>query len=141
MASIYDTRSIIEELEAVLNANADLDKVSSGALVALAQETLNVAVYIDINSIAMEPVKASTGVSGYDRHLFISLHCNVNIESDAMLIYDIADSIERCVLTDNAIWSKLIDRDFEAITFDNQEHSPKRQFSMLLDIRYKLRCE
>jgi len=141
MANIYDSRVLASELEAILKANSDLDYVSSGAVVPLASETNVTAAYIAVESIAISPTIASTGVNAYDRHMFVSIYCNINTSKASLHILDLSDSIERSILTDNTLWDSLLDRDVVAINFDNQEHSPMRAFTVLLDIRYRLRCE
>ena len=141
MASIAESRKLIEELEAVLKANKDLDKVSLGALVPLAQETEESAAYISVMNIGLEPVRLSTGVAGYDRHMLINVFCNVNCEEDPLKLLDIVDSIESSVLKDNALWSSIVDRDLVAINYDDQEHFPIRGATMLFDFSFRLDCD
>jgi len=141
MADIYDTRVLVKEIEAILKANSDLETVSLGAVVSLSQETASTAVYISVDSVVLEPNKASVTVNAYDRHLLVSLYCNVNEDSQPLLIYDIADSIERSLLKDNSLWTSIVDRDIVAVNFDSQEQYPRRAATLLLDVRYRLRCE
>lgn len=141
MAEILDTKILVNEVEAVLKANTDLEVVSTGKVVSLAAETAETAVYISADSIAIELNKPSTTMNAYDRHLFVSLYCNINVEDDDLLVYDIADSVERSLLKDNALWTSIVDRDIVAVNFDNQEHYPKRAVTLLLDIRYRITCE
>ena len=141
MATAVETRKLIEELEAILKANSAIDKVSTGALVALAQEVEEVAVYISVMNIALEPTRMTTGTSGYDRHMLINVFCNVNCEDDPIRILDVTDNIEASILKDSKLWTSIVDRDLVAITYDDQEHSPKRGATMLFDFSFRVDCD
>jgi len=140
MSAIYDSNKLVVELKAILEANTDIDFVSTEALVPLASETNGVAIYIAVESIAIAPRVANVGVDAYDRHMLISVYLNVDTSDTSKSVFDITDSVERSILEDGNIWTSLLDRDVEAINFDNQEHLPMRSITMLLDIRYRLKC-
>lgn len=140
MANIDDSRKIVEELKAVFAANADVSFVSTGAVEPLASESHDVAVYISPEEIATEPVFNTTKSNGYNRHMLVTLFCNVDCTDDNLRVFDIADSLERSLLTDTAIWGSLIDRDIISIVFDNQQSVNKRTVSVLLDVMYRLNC-
>ena len=138
--AILNTRKIIEELRDILTANTDIDYVSTGALEPLASETNRAAVYISAENIAVEGTRLSTAASGYDRHILIDLYCNYDGSEDHLGVFDFIDSVERCILEDDTIWSSIVNRDLVAIDFDNQEHAPKRAITMLFDIHYRVDC-
>ena len=141
MATIVETRKLVEELKAVLQANSTIDKVSTGALVALAQETEEVATYISVMNVGLEPSRMSTGTSGYDRHMLINVFCNVNCENDPLKLLDVTDSVEQSVLKDSKLWVSIVDRDLVAINYDDQEHFPKRGATMLFDFSFRIDCD
>lgn len=140
MATVIETRKVVEEIEAVLNANSLINHVSTGALIPLAQETEEVAVYISVMNIGLEPVRMSTNASGYDRHMLINIFCNVKCEDDPLKLLDVTDIVEKSILTDNAIWTSIVDRDLISINYDDQEHFPIRGATMLFDFSFRLDC-
>ena len=123
MAYITNTRIILEELKAILEANKDTDFVSTGALEPLASEGNSAAVYISIESIALSPERLQSGTDGYDRNMFVSLYCNYDGSDDPLGVYDFADSVERSVLADSGIWTSIVDRELVALEFDNQQNA------------------
>ena len=141
MATVIETRKVVEEIEAVLKANSLIDYVTTGALIPLAQETEEVAVYVSVMNVGLEPVRMSTNASGYDRHMLINIFCNVKCEDDPLKLLDITDSVEKSILTDNAIWTSLVDRDIISINYDDQEHSPIRGATMLFDFSFRITCD
>jgi hypothetical protein len=134
------SRKILEELKAVLEANSEIQKVSLGALLPLAQENSSAAVYISPETITLEPDKMHKGSAGYSRHLLINLYCNLDCGTDPLALLDFAESIESSILKDSQIWSTLVDRDIASVIFDEQELFPKRTCTILLDISYSLSC-
>ena len=138
--AIYSTRKLVEELKAVLEANSDITKVSVEALTPISAETVDSAVYISVEEIAMEQKRLNKTSSAYDRHLLVNLYCNYDSSADPLNVYDFIDSVERCVLEDNDLWLSIVDRDLLAIDFDNQASGAKRSITMLFDISYRLAC-
>lgn len=141
MAITYDTRKIVQELVAILTASKDLEKVSSSAVIPLAQETAETAVYVGVVNVTSEIASTGLGLDSYDRNMTVSLYCNVDCKDDDNKIYDITDSIERTVLKDNDFWDTIINRDVVAVEYDAQEHFPKRSAVIILNIMFKLSCD
>ena len=141
MAITYDTRKIVEEVEAILKASKDLEKVTSAAVVPIAQETAGTAVYV--SAVTVTATQESYGVQSdsYHREMILNLICNVDCEDDNNYIYDVTDSIERSVLKDNGFWDSIINRDVLAIEYDAQEHAPKRVANVLVKVVFKLHCD
>ena len=50
------------------------------------------------------------------------------------------DSISRSILIDEAIWTKLVDRDIISIEYDDLEFAPKREATLIMQARYRLTC-
>jgi len=137
-----DTKLIIKELYEILKANEMLDNVSLGALEPVESEMADKAVYIAVESIAMESERLNKGSSGYDRRMLVTLYCNYKEDSeDPLGVYDFTDNVERCVLEDNTIWTVIVDRNIVGVTYDNQQFSPRRTITMLFDIAYRLSCD
>jgi hypothetical protein len=140
MQTTPSTRKIVEEVRSILEANPDIQEVSVGPVTPIAQEKNSSAVYIGVEEVGAEPARLSKGSSGYDRHLLINLYCNYDGSEDTLGVYDFIDSVERCILTDNEIWSSIVDRDLVAIDYDQQEHTPRRAVRMLFDFTFRLAC-
>ena len=135
-----DTKLIIKELTAVLEASDDIDKVSTGPLEPIVTEESSAAVYIAVESVTLENSRLTTGANGYDRHMLINLYCNVDTSEDPLGIYDFMDGLERTILDDSELWTVLVDRDVVGLNFDAQQFEPKRTVTMLIDISYRLTC-
>lgn len=141
MGYLDQSRVLVEELKAILQANPDIDVVSTDALAPLTSEDASSAVYIAVESIALEQSRLSGVSAGYDRHMLITLYCNYDGTADPLGVFDFVDSIERSVLVDSELWGSVIDRDLVAINFDNQEFAPKRAIAMLFDFSFRIDCE
>lgn len=140
MANI-NTSELLRELEAVLSANQMLGKVVvSEKVTPLVQEDSPVATYIQLIKVIPRLESQSPEMDGYIFHGMFLITLNVDCTSDKYLVYDTMDSLQRSLLTDEAIWSKLIDRDLIATEYDNAEFSPKRTATCVLEARYKLAC-
>jgi len=135
------TAELLLELEAILKANTLLNiVVVADKALALAEETNKVAVYANLTNTVPKVTRSSVGMDGYDFHSFFLLTINVDCTNDAMLIYDVVDSISRSLLSDSALWDKLVDRDILSIEYDNAEFSPKRSAILALDAMYRMTC-
>ena len=138
--ALYDTRVLVEELKAVLVANIDIVKVSTDVVTPVASEDAETAVYISVENIGLEPARTTTTGDGYDRHMLVNLYCNYDGTTEPLGVYDFIDSVEKCILADNGLWTTMVDRDIIAVDFDNQANAPRRSITMLLDIAYRKTC-
>ena len=137
---VSETRKVVSEIQAILEANKDLDEVSVGKVDPLTSETDSASVYISVESVVLEAERNSTLTDGYDRRMMASLYCNSNCSNDPFAIYDMIDSVERSLLKDSALWKTVVDRDIVMVEFDRQEFLPMRQAIMLVELKYRVSC-
>jgi hypothetical protein len=131
---------VLIELEAILQANTDLEAIGIGKVIPIAQETNRSAGYITFTNSVPRLVKNSTEMDGYDFHGFFVITINADCTDDKYLIYDLVDSVQRSILSDQTVWAKLIDRDIISTEYDNAEFSPKRSAILALEVVYRLVC-
>lgn len=129
---------ILLELKEILVANQLVDYVSTQAVEPLASETNPVAVYIQHTNVVPKVSRNSTSIEGYDYHGYYMLVVNVDCSEDEYKVYDVADSIQRSILSDSQIWGKLVDRDVLTIEYDNSEFYPKRSIAIALEVLFRL---
>ena len=136
------TKELLVEIREILKANHLLDYVGiSESVRPIAEEQSSAAAYAILVKSIPRLEKASDGIDGYEWSGLFTVTVNVDCTSDTFLIYDVVDSINRSILNDSAIWSKLVDRDLVAIEYDNCEFSPKRTATIVVEARYRLTCE
>lgn len=137
-----NTRDLLIELEAILEANSLITHVGSSVNIEpLASESNDVAAYITLtNSVPRIAKGGSTGIDAYDIHTFFMLTINVDCTPDKFRIYDVVDSIQRGILNDSGIWTKLVDRDIINIEFDNAEFYPKRSAMIAIEVTQRMTC-
>ncbi len=137
-----NTRDLLLELEAILEANSLITFVGSSITIGpLASEPNDVAAYITLtNSVPRVSKGGSTGIDAYDIHTFFMITINVDCSTDKFRLYDVVDSIQRSLLNDSGIWTKLIDRDVINIEFDNAEFYPKRSAMMAIEAVHRMTC-
>lgn len=141
MANI-NTSEVLNELTEVLKANTAMEYVDHSVPVTpIAQETFKTAAYVNLIKVVPRIEKASIGMDGYIFHGLFSVTLNVDCTDDKNLVYDLVDSLQRSVLNDAVIWSKLVDRDLLAVEYDNCEFNPKRVATMVIEVKYTLLCE
>jgi hypothetical protein len=135
------TAEILDELEAVLNASTLLDAVYvSLPVTPIVQEVVGAAAYIQLIKAIPRLSAPSPEMDGYDFHGMFLITLNVDCTGNKNLVYDVVDGVQRAILNDSAIWSKLIDRDLIAVEYDNAEFSPKRVATFVLEVQYRLSC-
>ena len=135
------TAELLVELEEIVKANSDLVYVASAEKVQpLASETNKTAAYINLTNNVPRLIKNSTKLDGYDNHAFFIIVVNVDCTEDKLLVYDVVDSIQRSLLNDSGIWTKLIDRDIINIEYDNAEFYPKRSAVIAIEVTHRLVC-
>jgi hypothetical protein len=131
---------VLIEIKAILQANPMVTTVTIGKAEALAAETSDVAVYIQHPNLVSTSSRNTIGADGYDYKGYYLLTVNVDCTADDYKIYDLADSLQRSLLTDSAIWSKLVDRDIITVEYDNYEFSPKRSMVIALEVTFRMQA-
>lgn len=135
------TAELLIEVEDILKANSDLTYVTSAEKTQpLANETNPSAVYISLTNNVPTLVKNSTRIDGYDHHAFFILVVNVDCTEDKFHVYDVVDSVQRSLLNDSGIWTKLVDRNILNTEYDNAEFYPKRSAVIAIEATYRLTC-
>lgn len=137
-----NTRSVevLLEILEILKAEPTINAVSTGKVEPLASETNQVAAYIQHPNVVPMLERNSPEADGYDYHGFYTIVCNVDCLDDEYKVYDVSDSIQRALLNDSGIWSKLVDRNIIAVEYDNSEFSPKRSVVIALEVIFRLAC-
>jgi len=138
----YNTSEILLELEAILKANKEFNKiVVAESQLQTNQETEQVAIYLDITHAIPKVVRAEESTLAYDYSGMFLLTLNVDCSNDKFLLHNTVDSVQRSILNDNQIWGSLVDRDIVTIEFDNATSYPKRTAAIVLEVKYRLACK
>lgn len=129
---------VLLEIKEILQANPSITVVSTGKVEPLASETSDVAVYIQHPNVVPKSTRNSVNTDGYDYQGYYLLSVNVDCSADEYRVYDIADSIQRSLLSDSGIWGSLVDRDIITVEYDNSEFYPKRSMVIALEVTFRL---
>jgi hypothetical protein len=134
----YQTRFILEDLKAIIEAEDYFQKVSIEKLVPLDQEEVFPSCYIVNHTNTFEfNGRATTGTTGYDANLLITLCINLNMETELEYL-DVQDMIMRAVLRDSKIWRYVLDRDIKLATWDFNERFPKKEGQITFEFKHRL---
>lgn len=132
---------VLIELEAILRSNSAFTAVFAAVpVIPLAQDTNQASAYITFTNSMPQLNKNLVGIDGYDFHGFFLITCNVDGAGDKYRIHTVMDSLQRSILNDSTIWSKLVDRNLISVEYDNAEFYPKRSATLILEVIYRLTC-
>ena len=134
----YQTRFILEDLKAILEAEDYFQKVSTEKLVPIDQEDVFPSCYIVNHTNTFDfNGRSTTGTTGYDSTLLITLCINLNMETELEYL-DVQDMIMRAVLRDSKIWRYVLDRDIKLATWDFNERFPKKEGQITFEFKHRL---
>lgn len=133
-------RDLLIDLEQILRTVPSINRVSHGKPFAISQEDAFTSVYIVPDATSYQPFKQGTAVSSYDNILYVKLYVNTLNETDPLAYTYVHSDIVKAVLDDSGLWSKVVDRDVLACTFDEYGEYPRKSFELLFELKYREPC-
>ena len=133
-------KDLLNDLKEILLTVPSINKVSHGKPLALAQEDTFTAVYIVPDATSYEPFKQGTDSSSYNHVMYVKLYVNTLNDVDELNYTYVQQDIIKALLTDTQLWSKVVDRDVLACTYDEYGDYPKKGFELLIELKYREAC-
>lgn len=133
-------REILQDLKAIIETVPSVNKVSHGKPSALSAEDTFTAVYIVPDATSYQLFKQGTNADSYNQVLYVKLYVNTLNDVDELGYTYVLQDIIKALLSDTQLWTKVVDRDVVASTFDENGDLPRKAFELLVELKYRDSC-
>lgn len=131
-------RVAVEEIKSILEHSGLFQVVGTGKRKALTEEDNFPSCYIKVDGTTAE-LNGNMGVKAgceYDLYLDVRIILNLNL-SDDLEFLDMESDVVQALLTDNPLWSNVLDREYVGSGWDSDANFPKKEGELGFSIRLR----
>ncbi len=131
---------LLHDIKDIITTVDEVNNVSHGKAVPLADEDSFTSVYISPTADSFELMSSGYDASKYDNFIYIRLIINMNCTDDELAWTRTRRKLIDVMLNDSPIWSNIIDRDVVSAIHDDYSNFPLKAMELLFEFRLRETC-